>query len=148
MKRIRPKIMNKSDNVVTDASGAARHYQSFLALAGAILVGLMLVGYLPTRSLTEGEPAPAMIAGCVISLVAALVGTLPVMLAQGRAAAETVPAVLQSILIRLLAVVMLGVAVSFSGWFDVTTLLVWLVIGHAALMVADIRFTKQVLYTA
>lgn len=125
---------------------ATRPYLSFLSLTAGIVVALLAIGLIPTRRLAGDEAVTAMLAGCAISFAAALLGTVPVILARGQAAPATVPAVMASIAVRLGAVIVLGVAAAWSGWFETVPLLIWLVLSHAALQVADIRFTRQVLY--
>ncbi len=123
-------------------------YLSFLGLTAGIVVGLMALGTFPTRQLAGDGALPAMAAGCLVSLVAALIGTVPVMLARGQAATNTVPSVLMSMVMRLGAVILLGVAAAWSGRFEIAPLLIWLMISHTALLVADIRLTRQVLYSS
>lgn len=124
-----------------------RPYLHFLTLTLGIVVALVVVGLLPTRHVAGEGAWVAMLAGCGISMLGALVGTVPVMLARGLAAAETVPAVMLSIGLRLAVVILLAFAAVRSGWFEPAPLLVWLVLSHAFLQVADIRLAKQVLYS-
>lgn len=128
-------------------SAGAGAFPGFLALTAAIVAGLMALGFLPTRQLAGDGALAAMVAGCLISLVGAVAGTLPVTLARGRAAADTVSSVMLSMAMRLGVVVVLGVAAAWSGWFEVGPLVVWLLLSHTALLVADVRFTKQTLYS-
>jgi hypothetical protein len=57
------------------APGMLRIYLGFLASAAGIILLLLLVGFEPTRRLAGQLAIPAMILGCLISLLAALVGT-------------------------------------------------------------------------
>lgn len=125
-----------------------RIYLGFLASAAAILLALLLVGFEPTRRLAGQFAVPAMTIGCLISLLAALVGTLPVFLARGRKAADTVPALLASMVARLLTALMLLVIAGTNPKLAplMNTLVVWLLISHAALLVAEIRFARRALY--
>lgn len=123
-------------------------YLGFLASAAAILLALLLIGFEPTRRLAGQLAVPAMTIGCLISLLAALVGTLPVFLARGKKAADTVPALLASMVARLLTALMLLVIAGTNPKLAplMNTLVVWLLISHAALLVAEIRFTRRALY--
>lgn len=125
-----------------------RIYLGFLATAAAILLALALVGFEPTRRLAGQLALPAMTIGCLISLLAALVGTLPVFLARGKKAADTVPALLVSMVARLLTALMLLVIAGTNPKLEplMNTLVVWLLISHAALLVAEIRFARRALY--
>ncbi len=141
--------MTTTDDLTRGESGrSAGAYSGFLALAAGIVVCLMAVGVVPTRWLAGDGALAAMAAGCLISFAAALVGTVPVLLARGQAAADTVPSVLAAMALRLGAVILLGVAAAWSGWFDLGPLLVWLLLSHTALLVADIRWTRQTLYSS
>lgn len=138
--------MTTTDDLESGRAGARALY-GFLALTAAIVAGLMALGFLPTRQLAGDGALAAMVAGCLISLVAAVAGTLPVILARGRPAADTVPSVMLSMAMRLGVVIVLGVAAAWSGWFEIGPLVVWLLVSHTALLVADVRFTKQILYS-
>lgn len=129
-------------------NGLAGTYLGFLATAAVIILLLFLVGLGPTRRLAGQLAVPAMSLGCLISLLAALVGTLPVFLARGKKAADTVPTLLVSMGVRLLTTLMLLVIAWTNAKFAplMNTLVVWLLISHAALLVAEIRFTRRALY--
>ncbi len=122
-------------------------YWRFLVLAVGIVAALIALGHVPTQRLAGEDGLAAMVAGCGISVLAALFGTVPVMLARGLAASQTVPAIMLSIVFRLVAVLILGVAAAVSGWFEPTPLFIWLILSHAFLQIAEIRLAKQVLYT-
>ena len=138
--------MTSTDDSTQREGSVSKPYSSFLVLTAGIVVALVVVGLFPTRQLAGDGAVAAMVAGCGISFVAALFGTVPVMLARGQAAPATVPAVMLSIAMRLGAVILLGLAAMWSGWFQNGPLLIWLVFSHALLQVADIRLTQQVLY--
>jgi len=123
-------------------------YWSFLLLAVGIVAALIVLGHIPTQRLAGEEGLAAMVAGCGISVLAALFGTVPVMLARGMAASQTVPAVMLSIVLRLVAVLTLGVAAAVSGWFEPAPFFIWLILSHSFLLIAEIRLAKQVLYTS
>lgn len=122
-------------------------FLGFLALTTGIVVGLMALGLFPTRQFAGDGALASMVAGCLISLAAALVGTVPLMLARGQAASDTVPSVMMSMAMRLGAVILLGIAATWSGLFETAPLVIWLMISHTVLLVADIRLTQRVLYS-
>ncbi len=138
--------MTSTDDSTRRDGSAGRPYLSFLALTVGIVVALLAVGQFPTRRWAGDAAVLAMVAGCSISFIAALLGTVPVILARGQAAPNTVPAVMLSIAMRLGVVILLAITAMWSGWFENGPLLVWLVLSHAVLQVADIRLTQQVLY--
>ncbi len=141
--------MTTTDNPTRGEPGnPAGAYLSFLALTACTVVGLMALGHFPTRELAGDGALAAMVAGCLISFVAALIGTVPVMLARGLAAPNTVSPVMASMAMRLGAVALMGVAAAWSGWFETGPLLIWLLISHTALLAADIRLTQRILYSS
>ena len=114
-------------------------YARFLGLAVATVLGLCAVGLLPTRRLAGAGGVPAMVAGCVISLVsAALAGLLLI-----TVAGETPQARLQrsflAMVARLAAVVVLGTAAVFSAEFARVPLLFWIGVAYVALLPLEVR---------
>jgi hypothetical protein len=143
-----PQAEDSEKAPATAPSGMAGTYLGFLVSAVAIIALLFLVGLAPTRRLAGQLALPAMSLGCLISLLAALVGSLPVFLARGKKPADTVPALLVSMGARLLTALMLLVIAWSNAKLAplMNTLVVWLLISHAALLVAEIRFTRRALY--
>jgi hypothetical protein len=118
---------------VTTTSRSGRYWR-FLALAVAIVVGLCVVGWLPTRRLAGAVGVPAMVAGCVISLLsAALAGGLLIVVS-----GETPEARMQrgflAMVVRLAVVVVLGVAAALSGELARQPLLFWIGTAYVALL--------------
>jgi hypothetical protein len=108
-------------------------------LAVAIVLVLCALGLLPTRRLAGAEGVSAMVAGCAISLVsAALAGGL--LIAVG---AETPEARIQrsflAMIVRLVAVIVLGVAAALSGEFARAPLLFWMATAYVALLPLEVR---------
>ena len=117
-------------------------YASFLKLAAAILIGLLVLGYLPTARSAGEDGIPAMVAGNAVSLVASVVGTLPFLLSHSRTAVEIMPAIMGSIALRLTVAILLTAAVVWSGVVATRPLLVWVAISHAGLLVADTLYAR------
>ena len=118
--------------------GPAR-YARFLGLAVAIVLGLVVIGLLPTRRLAGAEAVAAMVAGCAISLVsAALAGGPPIVVG-----AETPEARMQrgflAMIVRLAVVVVLGAAAALSGEFARAPLLFWMATAYVALLPLEVR---------
>ncbi len=125
-----------------DRPGAPLHYPEFLKLAAGILIGLLALGYLPTLRSAGEEGVSAMVAGSGMSLVGSVAGTMPLLLSSSRTSVEIMPALMGSIVVRILAVLALTAAVAWSGMFAIRPLLVWVAISHAALLVADTRYAR------
>src|SRR5205823_5241303 len=114
----RSRARTEIDRVTTETSSARLgRYARFLGLAVAVVAGLCAIGWLPTRHLAGAEAIAAMLAGCAISLAsAALAGGL--LIAVG---AETPEARMQrsflAMVVRLVVVIVLGIAAALSGEF-------------------------------
>lgn len=114
-------------------------YARFLGLAVAIVIGLAVIGWLPTRRLAGAGALAAMAAGCGISLVsAALAGGLLI-----AVPAPTPEARMQrgfmAMVVRLAVVVVLGLAAVLSGELARQPLLFWIGAAYVALLPLEVR---------
>ena len=117
----------------------SRRYARFLGLVTAIVLGLCVIGWLPTRRLAGDGAAAAMLAGCAISLLsAALAGWLLILVP-----AETPEARMQrgflAMVVRLTVVVVLGMAAALSGELARQPLLFWIGTAYVALLPLEVR---------
>ena len=103
---------------------------------------LMLVGAWPTMRLAGEGSIAAMLAGCGLSLIASLAGSVPIWRAWNKPPQETLPAMMGSIVLRFAAAFVLGIAAAATGWFATRPLLLWLAISYVGLLVADVRFAR------
>lgn len=121
---------------MTEARSPAAGYLRFLVWATVVTAAVALVGTLPTLRLGGEGAIPAMIAGCVVGLLASLAGGVPVAL--GRASPRAAyPTMMAAMAVRFVAALVLGLAVALSGAFVVRPLLVWIAIVYVALLVVD-----------
>lgn len=123
---------------MTEARSPAAGYLRFLVWATVVTAAVALVGYLPTLRLGGEGAIPAMIAGCVVGLLASLAGGLPVAL--GRAAPSpraAYPTMMAAMAVRFGAVLVLALAAALSGLFERDPLLIWVAITYLALLVVD-----------
>jgi hypothetical protein len=114
-------------------------YARFLSLAVAIVLGLCVVGWLPTFRLAGAGGVPAMATGCAISLLsAALAGGLLIIVG-----GETPEARMQrgflAMVVRLAVVVVLGLAAALSGELARQPLLFWIGAAYVALLPLEVR---------
>lgn len=119
----------------------------FLALSIISIAALLLLGYWPTIRLSGTEALPSMYAGCAIGFLAALIGTIPILLSRGRPPAETVTFVMLSITFRMGAAILMTVLAAQFEIFLEVPLALWVVISHSVLLVADVRLAKRALYS-
>ncbi len=112
-------------------------YLGFLKLAAGILTMLLLLGYLPTVRMAGDKGLSAMFAGCGVSTVGSMAGTVPLLLSRGRSSVEAVPVLLGSIALRLTVVIALAAAVALLSTLAVKPFLVWVGLSHVGLLVAD-----------
>lgn len=117
-------------------------YLGFLKLAAGILAALLIVGYLPTVRLAGDKGITAMLAGCGVSVVGSMAGTIPLLLSRGRTAVEAVPVLLGTIALRLTVVVLLAAAVALAGLVAIKPFLVWVAASHVGLLVADTLYAR------
>ena len=121
----------------------AAEYLRFLLWAVAIAVAAALLGYAPTRRLGGDGALPAMVAGLAIGVIASAVGALPILLARRSGAAPSPVQGLLATVIRLAALVVLGVSAALSGGFAVRPLIVWIGLGYAAQLALDVRYAVR-----
>jgi hypothetical protein len=114
-------------------------YLRFLGLAVAIVVALCAIGWLPTQRLAGSGALGAMVAGSVISLLAAaLAGGLLIAVGAGTAEARMQRGFL-AMVVRLTVVVALGAAAVLSGEFARAPLLLWMALAYVALLPLEVR---------
>lgn len=118
-------------------------YLRFLAWAVAVGAAAALLGYAPTRRIAGEAGIPAMLAGCAIGVVASAIGALPVLFSRWR---EAQPSPLQGLVamgVRLAALLVLGISVGLSGWFEIRPLLMWIALGYVAQLALDVWYTVR-----
>ena len=123
---------------MTTTSRSSR-YARFLGLAVAIVVGLCVVGWLPTRRLAGAAGVPAMAVGCAISLVsAALAGGLLIVV-RGETPEARMQRGFLAMVVRLAVVVVLGAAAALSGELSRQPLLFWIGTAYVALLPLEVK---------
>lgn len=130
---------------------AGQRYRRFVMRAVTVIVALAAVGWIPTLRQVGSEALPALLAGCAVSLAAALVSGRVLYRADpwhqrlgagasGAEATQTVAAALQAMGVRLLLLVGLGAAVGLAGWVPLKPFLVWTAISYLALLPVETQF--------
>jgi len=122
-------------------SAGGMSYWRFASWAVVTVAGLWLLGWLPTERLAGADGISAKFAGGMLSLMASLLGTLPVALVRDRNSVEATVAILRSVALRLGLVLAVVLVVALRGPFAPTPLLLWVVISHSALLIVDTWFT-------
>ena len=120
-----------------------QRYARFLGMAVAIVAGLCTVGWLPTQRLAGPQAPAAMVAGCTVSLLSAgLAGYLLTVVGsdtpQGRMRRSFL-----AMIVRLVVVLVLGLAAALSGEFATSPLLFWLAMAYIALLPLEVRLAIQ-----
>jgi hypothetical protein len=125
-----------------DRSRAVGSYLRFLAWGIGTTVAAALAGWVPTRRLAGEDALPALIAGCVVALLASAIGAVPVVLARSRpdAVRRGPTAALAATGLRLAATVVLGTVAFLSGRFETRPLAIWIAIAYVVLLVVDTRY--------
>ena len=139
-----------ADNQATDSykPGFGKIYSRFLAQAVGTIVLLGLLGYAPTVNLAGKESVSAMFLALAVAWVASIIGTIPVILARDKGPLEAMPSQFGAMAARLVATLLLGLAITLGGWIEVRPFLMWLVIGHIALLVTDTMLAQAVVKAA
>ena len=120
---------------------------SYLRLAASSLgtaCVLALLGYVPTVRASGTGVIDAMFVGIGISLLASLIGAVPVGLAAARAPQKITQAVLASTALRFLAVLALAAPLLLTAWFDRLVMGVWVGISYLAMLVVDTVFAVRI----
>jgi hypothetical protein len=117
-------------------------YLKFCGLALAIVVVLVAVGWKPTESLAGREGVRGMLMGSALSLLASLLGALPVGFGDLSGSMATTWN-LAATGIRLGVALLGAVAVLVAGWFEAAPLLLWVALSHGALLAVDTRFALR-----
>lgn len=129
---------------MTDSRPPAAAYLRFVAWVLGVAALAAAVGYVPTWRLGGPDAVPAMIAGCVVGVLASLLGGLPVL--WGRpdpTPAERLNRMLFGLALRFGAALGLGLAAALSGWFERGPLLLWVGISYLVLLPVDTRFAVK-----
>ena len=120
-----------------------------LLVLGLVVAALIVaLGYLPTKRLGGPGAVSAMLAGCAISLVASIVGSIPIIVASRGPGRQMPTAVMLSTALRLMVVLALALSAALSGWFERAPLLVWVAISYVLLLATDTVFAVRVAGTA
>jgi hypothetical protein len=106
----------------------------FFGLALAATAGLAAIGYLPTRRLAGDAAVSAMFAGCGISLTAAAVAGVVVVLVDGATPMARIRRWFLAMTVRVAIVLVLAVAAALSGVFARTPLLFWVAAAYVVLL--------------
>lgn len=118
----------------------SRRYRRFAVTALGVVVALVVLGYLPTRRLGGVEALEAMLAGCAIGLVSAVIGAWPLLGAERPTPQARLQGLLLAMALRAVTALGLGLVAAFSGLFEVRALLLWVALSYAALLAVEVRF--------
>ena len=132
---------------MTDLRPAAGGYLRFLGQLVAVTVLVALVGWFPTRRLAGEAGLPALVVGCVVTMLASAFGATPVAVAR-RFSASPAPGIalgplLGSMVLRLGATVFLTWVAALFGRFPLAPLLLWVAVSYAAQLVIDTRYALR-----
>lgn len=117
--------------------GFLTQYGRLASISGACGLVLAAVGYLPTVRLGGETGATGMIYGICVSLVAGLVGAIPVARALSHSDTNVPIAVLLGTALRFLVVLMMVAALVFSGFVDRVAFVTWVGISYLLLLLVD-----------
>jgi hypothetical protein len=104
-----------------------------------IVVVLCGVGWVPTQRLAGPAAVPAMIAGCGISLLSAVLSGVLLTTIDGSTPDGRMRRGMFAMMARLAIVLGLSVAAALSGAFATRPLLFWMATSYAALLPLEVR---------
>jgi hypothetical protein len=114
-------------------------YLRFLSSALIVAAAVGAAGTWPTLRLAGVAAIPSLLAGCAVAVIASAVGGLPIALSNPEPVRRP-QATLLAMTVRLLTVVLLGLAVLASGWFAARPLMIWTAISYVAQLAVDSRY--------
>ena len=125
-----------------------RYYTRLASIS--IVCGLVLaaVGYVPTSRVGGEIGVTGMWYGIAVSLVAGLVGALPVAHAMSQSNANVPIAVLLGTAVRFLLTLMLVASLVFSGLVDRVAFVTWVAISYMVLLLVDTLASLACIKTA
>ncbi len=128
---------------MTASRPAGAEFLRFLAWALAIGIATALLGYAPTRRLGGEGALPAMLAGCAIGVVSSVVGALPIAFSRRPGAPASPLQGLIAMGARTGTVLVLGLSIGLSGWFESGPLLIWIALGYIAQLALDVWYAVR-----
>ncbi len=108
-----------------------------LSVALTLLVGA--IGWVPTRRLAGEEGPAAMMTGCAIGLVSAMLAGALLVAVDARTPEARMRRAMFAMFARLGVVILLGAAAALSGEFARTPLLFWMAVSYMALLPLEVR---------
>ena len=123
------------------SSGASLggRYVRFLGLAAVVVTALVGIGFFPTRRLGGEAALPAMVVGCLISLIAAGIAARLLVAADDRTPSTRMHAAFRAMVVRLSVAGVLGLAAALSGELARAPLLFWLATSYVVLLPLEVR---------
>ncbi len=123
--------------------GFIRGYLRLAAVSAATALAVGLLGYMPTVAVAGRDTLPGMVAGIAVSLVAGILGAIPVGLAVSRTPQKAPQAVMLSTALRFAVVLALAAALILSGRVDRVVAAVWIGISYLVMLAVDTVFAVR-----
>ncbi len=114
------------------------HYY-LIMIAVSVLCGLALlgIGYVPTLRIAGGDGVTAMFVGVAVSVVATVLGSLPVAFALVGPPAKVPLAILGATCVRFLVVLMLVAPLAYFQVVQQVPFVLWVAISYLVLLLVD-----------
>jgi hypothetical protein len=122
---------------MSEGKGRAARFGAFVALAVVVAAVVGLAGALPARRLGGEGGVAAWLWGCAASLVASLIGGVPLLLAAGRPPAERTNAALAAGAARMAVAVAAALVLALGTPLPRAPLLLGLAVAYAGQLVVD-----------
>jgi uncharacterized membrane protein len=121
---------------------ALERFAGFVCLLLAASVALSLLGWLPTRKFVPEGGVAAMLAAIAVSVIASVVGVMPVFLAE-RKGTPQLHHVLATIVVRFL-LLLAGIGyVLLLDTVERAPFLIWVAVSYLLLLPLDVRYAVR-----
>lgn len=124
---------------------ACAAYARLAGMSFGVALAVLLIGAWPTLQLAGSGSASAMLTGAAIALAMALLGMLPPVLALHRDPPQRAAAYLLGVTVRWLGTLAALGGVLVLSPPHAKVLVVWIALGHGALLVVDTLALRRVL---
>ena len=121
----------------------SQRYVRFLAVTTLVVIVALAVGFQPTRRLAGDAGLPAMLIGCGIGFVGAVLAGVVVVLAAPTTPVDRLKAMSYAMAVRLITAVVLGAIAIWSAEVASRPLLFWLATSYVVLLPVEVRLAVE-----
>jgi hypothetical protein len=121
----------------------SRRYVRFLAVTTLIVIVVLAVGFQPTRRLAGDAGLPAMLIGCGIGFVGAVLAGIVMVTSAPATPVDRLKTVFFAMAVRLITAVVLGIVALWLVEVASRPLLFWLATSYVVLLPVEVRLAVE-----